>query len=51
VNAPAKRRQVKRPKGWPAYERAKAEWLRQNPYSTPKQYQVAMTRIARECGV
>lgn len=33
------------------YERMKAEWVRNNPYCTPKQYQKAMQAIAKKCGV
>jgi len=38
-------------KGWLEYERRKAEWKRNNPSSTPAQYDRAVARIARECGV
>ena len=33
------------------YERRKADWVRSHPEATPQEYQAAMTRIARECGV
>ena len=33
------------------YERRKADWVRANPEATPQEYQAAMTRIARECGI
>ena len=36
---------------WPSYESAKQSWLDKNPNCTPAEYQAAMTRIARECGV
>jgi len=34
-----------------AYERMKADWVRANPEATPQEYQAAMRRIARECGI
>lgn len=36
---------------WGTYETRKADWTRANPEATPAEYQAAMTRIARECGV
>jgi len=36
---------------WSQYEFLKAEWIKNNPNSTPEQYQKAMTEIARKCGV
>jgi len=33
------------------YERKKAEWIRAHPDATPKQYETAMRKIARECGL
>lgn len=33
------------------YELLKAEWIKNNPYCTPKQYQKAMQDIAKKCGV
>lgn len=35
----------------PSYEASKASWLANNPNCTAAEYQQAMTRIARECGV
>lgn len=34
-----------------AYERMKADWILANPDATPQEYQAAMRRIARECGI
>jgi hypothetical protein len=36
---------------WTAYERAKADWVRAHPEASPQEYDAAMKRIARECGV
>lgn len=36
---------------WSAYERMKNAWLETHPDATPAEYQAAMTRLARECGV
>jgi hypothetical protein len=33
------------------YERRKADWVRLNPCASSQEYQVAMRRIARECGI
>jgi hypothetical protein len=33
------------------YERRKAEWILNNPNATSIEYEAAMLRIARECGV
>jgi hypothetical protein len=33
------------------YEFLKAEWVAKHPHATPEQYQLAMTKIARKCGV
>ena len=33
------------------YERRKAAWIAENPQATPEEYQQAMRRIAKECGV
>jgi len=33
------------------YDACKAAWIAQHPGSTPEQYQEAMRRLARECGV
>ncbi len=37
--------------GWSAYEARKAAWLAENPGATPAQYEAALRRIARECGL
>ena len=36
---------------WRDYEAYKASWIAQNPAATPEQYEAAMARIARLCGV
>jgi hypothetical protein len=33
---------------WVAYERKKAEWVRQNPTATQEQYDRAMRQILKE---
>jgi hypothetical protein len=33
------------------YKRLKNEWIAKNPGSTPEQYEAAIKRIARECGI
>lgn len=33
---------------WSKYERRKAEWLRQHPDSTEKEYEKAIKQIAKE---
>lgn len=40
-----------RPNPHAEYERRKEEWARANPDATPRQYEQAIARIARECGV
>jgi hypothetical protein len=34
-----------------SYEAAKAAWIASHPDATPAEYEAAMRRIARECGV
>ena len=34
-----------------AYEAAKAQWIAANPEATPAQYERAMRRLARRCGI
>lgn len=36
---------------WRDYESEKAIWIARNPGATPEQYEAAMARIARLCGV
>ena len=33
------------------YEHLKAEWITKNPTSTPAQYQQAITKLAKKCGI
>jgi hypothetical protein len=33
------------------YEVMKSTWIARNPHATPNEYQLAMRRIARKCGV
>ena len=33
------------------YEALKAEWVKANPGSTPKQYEAAMRLLAEKCGI
>lgn len=33
------------------YEYLKAEWIAKNPNATAKQYQNAMLKLARKCGI
>lgn len=54
MNAPTKRAAIRRPKrkdGWREYEAKKQQWLAANPSATPRQYEQAMARIARQCGL
>lgn len=34
-----------------SYERLKREWIDKHPEASPREYEQAMRRIARECGV
>lgn len=36
---------------WAEYEQRKAGWLRTHPEATSTEYQAAMRKIAKECGV
>jgi hypothetical protein len=36
---------------WIEYELLKAKWIEDNPVATPEQYQQAIQRIAKKCGV
>jgi hypothetical protein len=36
---------------WAQYEFRKNAWLASHPDATPEEYQQAMKRIAKECGV
>ena len=36
---------------YPLYETLKWQWVQTHPNSTPEEYQQAMKRIAKECGV
>jgi hypothetical protein len=36
---------------WVEYELLKAQWVENNPEATPEQYQQAIQRIAKQCGV
>lgn len=37
--------------GHASYERQKAAWIAANPEASPRDYEAAMRRIAKECGV
>jgi hypothetical protein len=37
--------------GWLEYEQRKQAWILAHPKSTPAEYEAAMLRLARECGV
>jgi hypothetical protein len=33
------------------YEQLKTQWIKSNPHATPEQFQKAIRKIARECGI
>jgi len=40
-----------RKKTYGSYEQEKRLWAAKHPDSTPEQYQIAMSKLARKCGV
>jgi hypothetical protein len=36
---------------WQRYEQMKAAWKKANPRATPAQYEAAIARIVKQCGV
>ena len=42
---------VRHKRTYGSYEQEKRLWVARHPDSTPEQYQVAMSRLARKCGV
>jgi len=36
---------------WSQYEFLKSEWISKSPFATHQEYQDAIKKIARECGV
>jgi len=37
--------------GFVAYELRKAAWMKEHPEALPREYTVAIRRIAKECGI
>ena len=37
--------------GHASYDRQKAAWIAANPQASPRDYEAAMRRIAKDCGV
>lgn len=50
MNAPAKAPPAKQA-DWARYAQMKREWVDQHPNATPSEYDAAMRKIAKECGV